>query len=174
MSSQDQNGTAQLNYSIRGLANWVLDYAEEIGAPVTNMALNKLLYFAYEATLLNSKRVLTNAKIEAWEHGPVFREIYQAFKSFGDRPITSRASFFCVATMSPEITRPNLDPSIAAELKTALAPYMRLSASRLREISHRIDGPWFKVWWYRGTANPGMEITPRLILDSGDVAHEDR
>src|SRR5436853_5755481 len=89
-------------HSIRGLANWILDFADEVEIDITNMALNKLAFFAYEAYLLRKRTILTNAKIEAWEHGPVFREIYQDFKAWGDKPIRGRCSFYSVETDAVE------------------------------------------------------------------------
>lgn len=156
----------QRGYSVRGLANWILDYADELGLPITNMALNKLLYFAYEESLARSGVLITNAKIEAWEHGPVFREVYQAFKDNGDRPIRSRASFFSPATMQVETSTVSISPADASVLKTVLAPLMPLSAASLRHRSHIEGGAWHRVWWYQGHANPGMEITPDQILSS--------
>ncbi len=153
-------------YSVRGLANWILDYADELGVPITNMALNKLIFFAFEDTLLRSGVALTNAKIEAWEHGPVFREIYQEFKDYVDRPITSRASFFSPQTMSVEISVLQLTAADDASMKATLAPLMSLSAAQLRQLSHVAGGAWHSVWWYRGHSNPGMEITHELILAS--------
>jgi uncharacterized phage-associated protein len=151
-------------YSIRGLANWLLDYADELNLPITNMALNKLLFFAYEEYLVRFGTVLTNAKIEAWEHGPVFREVYQSFKCHGDRPITARASFFSTQTMKVEKSVADISPVDESTLKAALAPLMHLSAARLRNLSHVEGGAWHQVWWYQGHANPGMEITPNQIL----------
>jgi uncharacterized phage-associated protein len=158
--------TNRRGYSVRGLANWILDYADELGVPITNMALNKLVFFAYEDILLRSGVALTNAKIEAWEHGPVFREIYQSFKDHGDRPITSRASFFSPQTMTVEKSALQLTAADDAIIKAALTPLMSLSPAKLRQLSHVAGGAWHRVWWYRGHANPGMEITPELILAS--------
>lgn len=154
------------SYSVRGLANWILDYAAELGLPITNMALNKLVYFAYERALVRRGVIVTNAKIEAWDHGPVFREVYQAFKGFGDKPITARASFFSVKTGAVEESVADLSDEDAAFLRVALRELMPLSASRLRELSHIEGGAWHRVWCYEGHANPGMEITPDMILDA--------
>lgn len=153
-------------YSVRGLANWILDLADELGAPVTNMALNKLLFFAVEAIVLERGTLITNAKIEAWEHGPVFREIYQAFKAFGDRPITSRASFFSPASGRVEVSQAAVNPSHTDLLRAELVPLIRLSAARLRYLSHVENGAWHRAWWYQGHANPGMEITPEILATS--------
>lgn len=155
-------------YSVRAIANWILDYAEKQGQTITNMALNKLVYFAYEAILLSRGRILTKAKIEAWDHGPVFREIYNDFKKFGDRPIMGRASFYSIETGKQEVSIAQLDPKDEAEIIEALSPLISLPASQLRAISHVEGSAWHRVWSYKGYANPGMEITPDIILSAAD------
>ena len=157
---------SRLGYSVRGLANWILDYADELKLTVSNMALNKLVYFAFEKMLLEKQAIITDAKIEAWEHGPVFREIYQSFKLFGDRPITNRAEFYSVETGLVESVHLDADVETEAYLKAVLLPLMTLSASKLREISHVPGGAWHRVWCYEGHANPGMEITPTEIIEA--------
>lgn len=157
-------------HSVRGLANWTLDYADKVGARLTNMALNKILYFLVEDSLLRSKVLLTSAKIEAWEHGPVFREIYQSFKIFGDRPISGRASFYSAAAESVQESIVELNDAEAERLKSVLDALIFKSASELRRMSHVADGAWFRAWWYEGHANPGMEITPASIIEaSGQI-----
>ena len=155
-------------YSVRGLANWVLDYAAELGQPVTNMALNKLVYFAVERMLVRQLAALTNAKIEAWDHGPVFREVYQAFKQHGDRAITTRASFFSVKSGEVERSVAELSREDEHFLRGALLDLLPLSASKLRELSHIEGGAWHRVWCYSGHAHPGMEITHDLLLEAHD------
>ncbi len=154
-------------YSIRGLANWILDEADKFGFPITNMALNKLCYFLYEAFLISREVPLSQAKIEAWEHGPVFREIYQSFKQHGDQPISTRALAFDRTLGSMTKAEIAIDPNDESFLREQLLPLLPLSASRLRSLSHVENGPWWRVWWYDGDVNPGMEITPELILEQG-------
>lgn len=159
------------NYSVRGLANWILDYADTVGVRHTNMGLNKLVFFVIEDLLLRNRRLLTNAKIEAWEHGPVFREIYQSFKRFGDKPILGRASFFSARSGEMEEVVAELSPEDAAAVRAALEPLIRKTASELRGISHLPDSAWHRVWWYEGHANPGMEITPALLFEAARGGH---
>lgn len=156
-------------YSVRGLANWILDLADEQGYPVSNMALNKLVFFACERLLVERRALLTNAKIEAWEHGPVFREIYQSFKECADRPIRLRARFFSAATGTMELASVQLRQDDEAAITDAIVPLLSLSASRLRAISHVECGAWHRVWWHEGDANPGMEITPALLLEASSL-----
>lgn len=151
------------SYGVRELANWILDYADEQGVRLSNMSLNKLLYFAYEAALLQYNRRLTGAKIEAWEHGPVFREVYRSFKEFGDRPITKRASKYDPATGDIRIASRSLSASDESIVKEAIAPLINFSASVLRDLSHASDGPWAATWYHEDVTNPGMEISDEVI-----------
>jgi uncharacterized phage-associated protein len=56
---------------------------------VTNMTLNKLLYFAQGHCLARLGHPLFDDKIEAWLNAPVVPRVYHAFESFGTAPITS-------------------------------------------------------------------------------------
>ena len=153
-------------YSVKEIANWILDYADSLGQPVSNMSLNKLIYFAYEYSLVTEGNKLTDAKIEAWDHGPVFREIYSSFKKFGSEPITDRATRYNTGTNSVETVPGDLAPEDERLILEALEPMIRLPAYILREISHDGDGPWWKVWNHTESSNPGMQITDALILES--------
>lgn len=152
--------------SVRALANWILDSANDLQLPITNMALNKLVYFAVEYSLVRHNRLLANAKIEAWEHGPVFRELYHQFKEFGDRPITDRARSYDPVSDKMVDVDPQVPSEIEGELRDYLTPMLAYPAAKLRAISHVIGGPWHTVWAHDGFANPGMEITPDTILEN--------
>jgi uncharacterized phage-associated protein len=158
----------RVGYSVRGLANWILDYADSVGARHSNMGLNKLVFFAVEALIVKEKRLLTNAKIEAWEHGPVFREVYQSFRRFGDQPITGRAAFFSPSSGEMEEAVANLSTDDLEAVEAALRPLIHKTASELRWISHLPNGAWHRVWWYEGHTNPGMEITPALLISAAE------
>jgi uncharacterized phage-associated protein len=153
-------------YDVRSIANWVLDQADERERPLSNMALNKIVYFIVEKALIERGELLTAAKIEAWEHGPVFREIYHSFKHHGDAPITSRASRFDTATRSMLIASEDFGPIDEQLFNEALNAYIHLSAAQLRALSHQAGSPWDRVWWHEGRFNPGMEISIDTIHES--------
>jgi uncharacterized phage-associated protein len=129
------------------------------------MALNKIVYFVHCDYLIEEKKPLVGAKIEAWKHGPVFREIYQRFKKFGDEPITELASRVDVNT--GELVEAELEASsqLRDRLKSTIDRYVGFSAAYLRALSHVDGGPWALVWGHDGEANPGMQITNDLILE---------
>ena len=77
--------------SMEELANHVIAVAQENNFSVSNLELQKILYF----TLRNSKNVLDEETIKetyddpflAWPYGPVARKQNRRFRSFGCSPI---------------------------------------------------------------------------------------
>lgn len=153
-------------YDVRAIANWFLDKAESERVYLTNMALNKIIYFAVENALLKKNALITDAKIEAWEHGPVFREVYHAFKSFERNYIESRASKFDIDSRLMVKASEYFSEEVLNVLEETYSSYGNLTAAQLRAISHQPGGAWDTVWWHEGKVNPGMEITRQTIENS--------
>jgi uncharacterized phage-associated protein len=154
-----------MTHDIRAIANFVLELAEKQGAGLTNMALNKIVYFLYEDSLLLNNEKLAAAKIEAWEHGPVFRELYSAFKKFGDKPIAERACKIDLDTGAKVICELSIGDPVREFCEKRISKFVGISASRLRNLSHLPGSPWDKVWNHVDGVNPGMQITDEIILD---------
>lgn len=149
---------------VRAVANFILDVADASDVSVTNMALNKIVYFVHCDHLIEDNSPLVGAKIEAWEHGPVFREVYHEFKRWSDAPIQGRATK--VDPLSGHVVQAELEieSERAGYLTDLVKRYLGFSAAQLRAISHRPGGPWAVVWGHDGRSNPGMKITDDLIL----------
>jgi uncharacterized phage-associated protein len=149
---------------VRAIANIVLARASQLKLPVSNMALNKIVYFIHCDHLLERGEPLVRAKIEAWKHGPVFRELYHQFKAFEDRAISSQATKVDAETGEVVVAEAELSQQDKAYVVELIDRYVRFSAAQLRAISHLPGGPWHAVWGHDGEANPGMQITNELIL----------
>lgn len=54
---------------------------------VTNLKLNRLLYYAYGINLVLNDVEKVDEQLEAWDYGPVFSSVYQAFKKYVNQPI---------------------------------------------------------------------------------------
>lgn len=149
---------------VRAIANVVLDRGDELGIGITNMALNKIVYFVHCDYLIETREPLVRAKIEAWEHGPVFREIYHEFKSWKRSDVRSRAKK--VDPFSGELieARVSFGQSEKLYINRLIDRYINFTAAHLRALSHSEDGPWHKVWGHDGETNPGMKISDELIL----------
>ena len=63
------------------VANFFIDSAKDTEDPMTNMRVNKYVYFAQGYALAKLGRPLFKDEIQAWEHGPVVPALYQLFKS---------------------------------------------------------------------------------------------
>lgn len=150
-------------HDVRAVANFVLDYADGGAQAITNLALNKVVYFLHANYVVQFDRPLVSAKIEAWNYGPVFRELYREFKSFGDKPISTRASRIDPTTGSREICKYQFDESEKRFLESLVKEYVRLSPGMLVSMSHVKGGPWDQVWNHSSRARPSMHISDDLI-----------
>ena len=69
------------------VAEYFLYKANEDGELITNLKMQKLLYYAQAWYLVNFNKPLFDDEIEAWSFGPVIRSVYQKYKEFGHTPI---------------------------------------------------------------------------------------
>lgn len=71
---------------IYNVVNWFLSQTTEEN-PMTHLALQKLLYFTqgWSSVLLN--RWMFEDNCEAWVHGAVYRDVYEEFKFFKNKPL---------------------------------------------------------------------------------------
>ncbi|MFW6028887.1 MAG: type II TA system antitoxin MqsA family protein [Halanaerobiales bacterium] len=65
----------------------VVKYILKKSVDITPLALQKLLYYAQSFHKVFFGEFLLNEDCEAWEHGPVYREIYYKYKNYGYNPI---------------------------------------------------------------------------------------
>ena len=152
------------NYNVAAIANWFLDRLQRANVGVSNLSLNKIVFFAVERALVENSVLLTPARIEAWNHGPVFREIYHALKGNESSTIRSRISTYSIPLRRMVEAKEDFLPADVALFERVAESYGKMSASRLVTLSHREKEAWYSVWHFRGRTNPGMEISPAIIL----------
>ncbi len=167
LRDKPDEGEAVNMYDVRDVANFTLDYADDRGFPISNLALQKLLYFAHGWFFSIYDSPLIKNKFEAWQFGPVQRVLYDQFKCFKDNPIRGvRATFLNPLTGEAVYREPSISADHASVIKAVLAKYERFSASQLVSLSHVEDSPWEFVWQQAEDATyPGMKIPDALILD---------
>lgn len=164
--------TKQIGFDGRAVANLVLDVCESKSLSVTNLALQKIVYFCHVWSLLKLQRPLIAQEFEAWEYGPVLPYLYREFKRFDAEPIKSRATSLILASgerrCSSYETFDDESRRLVAEVTNF---YARLSASELVKLSHVLGGPWHRVWNHGGKVNPGMRIDNKSIVAFYSQAH---
>lgn len=150
----------------RSISNLMLDEGDRIGHRITNLALQKLLYFSHAIFLIEQKRPLVSGYFEAWEYGPVHPTAYQAFKSAGSQPITFRATRVDAVTGERKALVAPGDLNIQRHVARIMQSYGRLTPGRLVEISHAKGAPWdFIVDKGRTSLAFGLRISDDVILE---------
>jgi uncharacterized phage-associated protein len=150
-------------YDVRSVANFVLEAAARLDITVTNISVNKITYFLHAWFLAKTGRPLVSAKIEAWDYGPVFRELYMQFKPFGSGRITTFATRRNSITAREEICPASLERQDEEFLRPLLLRYLDMSPATLVRLSHEPGGPWDQVYNHSGESNPGMRISDEAI-----------
>ena len=153
-------------HDARQVANFLLDYADERGVALSNMAVLKHIYFAHGWHLASRGLPLISNRIEAWEHGPVIRSVYDCFKSCGAAPVKSRATTIDWATGEIVEARAAFSDETITLLRSTLDYYAGYGAFELSAITHEPGGPWDQVWNAGdGKVRLNMEISNKAIHD---------
>ena len=153
-------------YDPRAIANLMLDEADRNGIPMTNLALQKLLYFAHGIFLNETKRPLVKGFFEAWQYGPVHPLAYKAFRSSGGEPIRARAEGQDALSGQKRQLHNPTDPAIRQLVQQVLNSYGRLSAGRLVDLSHAKNSPWHHIVDKGRTSVAfGLRIQDDVILE---------
>lgn len=151
-------------FDVRKVANAVLDRVEIRNQVVTNMALNKLVYFAHGWHLALFDKPLIDSPFEAWQWGPVHPQIYRQFKSFGDKPIRGRALRLDLSTGYDIPVTYEFDGIVSSHIQTTVDFYGGMTAARLSSISHEEGAPWDLVWNAAGS-RPGMILSDEVTRE---------
>ena len=117
-------------------ANYFVYLLSGVCDDLTNMKVNKMLYYAQGHYLKSTGTPLFDDEIEAWSHGPVVNAVYQVYKGYGDNPITE-----CDAARAEAVS-----DDVADFLLGVGREYSRFTASALRNMTHVVNGPWDKVY----------------------------
>lgn len=65
---------------IFSIADHLIDKSNRL---VTNLKLNKLLYYVYGINLVVNEGERISESPQAWKYGPVFPSVYHGFKHYG-------------------------------------------------------------------------------------------
>lgn len=120
----------------RIVANRFLELARERGDSLTPMQLLKLVYIAHGWMLGLTKRPLIDQKVEAWQYGPVIRDLYNSTRQYGGNKISD---------LIPGFVRP-LEPAQDGMVKQVYDLYGDLNGIALSNITHMPDTPWANTY----------------------------
>lgn len=106
---------------------------EDVGDVMTNLKLQKLVYYAQGFHLAIYDNPFFAERIYAWEYGPVVPVLYHALKAKGSSPVLISDLDSC-----PRTRIENGAKKLLAEINSV---YGQFSAVRLMQLTHR-EPPW--------------------------------
>lgn len=124
-------------YSVEAVANCVLAAAREKGIEVTNLKLQKLVYFVQGFALATLEHPLFHEEIQAWTYGPVIPALYHRLKHYGAGVVNGALQ----AEDSLEA-----DPQARGVVDMVMEKLGRLTATHLVRLSHMENSPWAAAW----------------------------
>lgn len=111
------------------VADYILSCANEAEELITNLKVQKLLYYAQGYYLAIHHNLLFDDEIQAWIHGPVIPNIYHRYKDSRWRPIDT------------EVIPPKIEPTIAEFLDLIIETFLPIDAYKLELMTHN-EPPW--------------------------------
>lgn len=115
------------------VADYLVVESRERGELLTNLKLQKLLYYAQAWFLALHDEPLFQEDFQAWVHGPVLPSQYQRFKHNQWRPI-----------MDDVMPPTEIEPRIEAHLDEILDVFGSEPATALEIMTHR-ERPWLEA-----------------------------
>lgn len=123
-------------YSVTEIARYVVSKCYRDGKPVSNLQLQKMLYFLQILFLEAFEAPLFEEEFEAWPYGPVMPSVYRKYSIFGGSPI--EMAFSGAEFSIRRDHRSFLDAAI--EVLREKSPW------DLVRISHADNSPWDVVY----------------------------
>lgn len=157
-----------MSYKVLDVCRHVINYSNEHDYGISNLKLQKVLYFI-QAYFLITKKDHTpcfDEKIEAWDFGPVVLEAYNEYKQYGSGDIPKIKSFIMFNKDNvwnskkfrfEDTAISDDDKSLIDKVVDKFADY---SATNLVSLTHR-QSPWIDVY----TPYQNNEITIESMME---------
>lgn len=124
------------NYSALLIAEYIIGYAKERNYAISNLKLQKILYFLQAQFLVSFNFPCFAETIEAWDLGPVVRNVYNKYRRYGSANIYS-------GNLDLENLIPNREIQTIRLIIDRCSNY---SANQLVDITHNQD-PWRNAYY---------------------------
>ena len=118
-------------YTAEQIADTIIHLSRERGIEITNLKLQKLLYYAQAWRLAFTGEPLFAESIEAWVHGPVVPLVFRKFREY------RWGSIDCAV-------HPVANDDVVLHIGCVLDTYGKFTATRLEHMTHR-ESPWLEA-----------------------------
>lgn len=125
-------------YDVLDVCRYIVHYCNEHGIALSNLKLQKLLYFIQAYFLCTTGSACFKENIEAWGLGPVVPKAYHEYKQYGSGEIP-------YVFPDPLYNRENIYEIDKKRINKVLDRMAKYSAMYLVQITH-CAGPWKDVY----------------------------
>ncbi len=127
------------------ICRFIINYSNGQGYDISNLKLQKLLYFVQAYFLISVHELCFAEGIEAWDFGPVVPEAYHEYKRYGNMDIPPVTSYF-ERERNHELTKHDFDeeciaPNNRRRIRDVVDNFAEYTASELVELTHG-QSPW--------------------------------
>lgn len=140
-------------YNVLEVAKYIISRCSELGNPVSNLKLQKMLYFVWIEFYKRTGRTLFFDDICAWQLGPVIPTVYYEFCQYAGQPI--------FAFYSTEINKE--DKFMLDEI---IDEFINVPAHELVQRTHRKGTAWDEVY-QNGAGN--RKVIPYSLIKERDA-----
>jgi uncharacterized phage-associated protein len=147
-------GETMSDWSV-AVANQFLKLAKQQNKTLTQMQLQKLTYIAHGWNLAISGASLTNDAPEAWDYGPVYRELREALRRYGSESVDRKIRYLdfdrgLFYNKSNEEVEGNFSDSEQKIIGKVFEIYGDFRAFQLSALTHKDGTPWQKTYHNSG------------------------
>lgn len=131
------------------IADCIIVEAEKRGKPVSNLKLQKIMYFLNVIYLLEKhKDLITDNKFEKWSYGPVIRQVYSQYAKNGPQEIKEVTTYKYLVEKnnqyeveSYEFNYDQYDKGIKEFISEKIDPFLDFGPFELVEKTH-LEPQW--------------------------------
>lgn len=136
------------------LAKYIISKCEQDNVPISNLQLQKILYYIQYESLKKTNNCIFYDDIEAWQFGPVVPNVYYYFCNFGAMPINLKfENYKDIITDSQTLNLVNC----VVDRQREQNPWDMVKET------HKDNGPWYLT--FKNGAGIGKVIYVDLIRE---------
>lgn len=139
-------------YDVLDIARYIINKCNEKGIIISNLKLQKLLYFVQGYTFAFDGHRCFSDKIEAWSYGPVCPRVYHEFKKYGSDAIPPINYYEVVEFdgdsiqwVEKKFSSLDIDQDTRDTIDVIIEKFGHISAIKLVYITHS-QAPWIETY----------------------------
>lgn len=140
-------------YDYHLIPDYYISLSNETQNLITNLKLQKLMYYTQAWHLAITDSRLFNGVFQAWVHGPVMVELYNEYRNFKWNPIERKD----LGHGSLDRLRNRIDEQTLEFIDQIVDEYFGMSAYELERLTH-MEEPWRKARVGLSDDQPSNEI----------------